>query len=36
MKCSDKEWQHCNKEKMGCNGCAYNDEIEVRGSMERY
>lgn len=29
MKCSDKEWQHCNKEKMGCNGCFYNDEIEI-------
>lgn len=29
MKCSDKEWQHCNKEKMGCKGCFYNDEISV-------
>ena len=29
MKCSDEEWQHCNKEKMGCNGCAYNDEISI-------
>ena len=29
MKCSDKEWQHCNKEKMGCEGCFYNDEIKV-------
>lgn len=29
MKCSDKEWQHCNKEKMGCNGCFYNDEISI-------
>lgn len=27
MKCSDKEWQYCNKEKMGCEGCFYNDEI---------
>lgn len=29
MKCSDKEWQHCQKEKRGCEGCAYNDEIAV-------
>lgn len=29
MKCSDKEWQHCQKEKRGCEGCAYNDEISV-------
>ena len=29
MKCSDKEWQHCQKEKRGCEGCAYNDEIEI-------
>ena len=29
MKCSDKEWQHCQKEKLGCEGCAYNDEIKV-------
>ena len=29
MKCSDKEWQHCNKEKMGCEGCFYNDEISI-------
>lgn len=28
MKCSDKEWQHCQKEKRGCEGCAYNDEIK--------
>ena len=27
MKCSDKEWQHCRVEKMGCTGCYY-DEIE--------
>lgn len=29
MKCSDKEWQHCQKEKLGCKGCAYNDEIKI-------
>lgn len=27
MKCGDKEWQHCQVEKMGCTGCYYN-EIE--------
>ena len=25
MKCTDKEWQHCQVEKMGCPGCAYNE-----------
>lgn len=34
MKCTDKEWQHCRVEKMGCRGCHYNkkniDEI-VKG-----
>ncbi len=28
MKCTDKEWQHCRVEKMGCPGCYY-DEIKV-------
>lgn len=28
MKCTDKEWQHCRVEKMGCSGCYY-DEIEL-------
>lgn len=23
MKCTDKEWQHCRVEKMGCSGCYY-------------
>lgn len=23
MKCTDKEWQHCRVEKMGCKGCYY-------------
>ena len=36
MKCSDKEWQHCNKEKMGCNGCAYNDEISIGEYVRTY
>jgi hypothetical protein len=27
MKCTDKEWQHCRVEKMGCPGCYY-DEAE--------
>lgn len=25
MKCTDKEWQHCRVEKMGCSGCYYDD-----------
>ena len=29
MKCSDKEWRHCQKEKRGCEGCFYNDEISI-------
>jgi hypothetical protein len=28
MKCTDKEWDTCQVEKMGCNGCYY-DEIEI-------
>lgn len=28
MECTDKEWQHCRVEKMGCTGCYY-DDIEV-------
>ena len=27
MECTDKEWQHCQVEKMGCTGCYY-DEID--------
>lgn len=27
MECGDKEWQHCQVEKMGCPGCYY-DEIK--------
>lgn len=26
MKCTDKEWQHCRVEKMGCDGCYYDDK----------
>lgn len=33
-KCDDKEWMHCRVEKMGCDGCHYEDrqltEIEDR------
>ena len=25
MKCTDKEWQHCQVEKMGCPGCYYDE-----------
>ena len=25
MKCTDKEWKHCQTEKRGCEGCYYND-----------
>ena len=25
MKCTDKEWQHCRVEKMGCKGCYYDE-----------
>lgn len=28
MECGDKEWQHCQVEKMGCPGCYY-DEIKI-------
>lgn len=28
MKCGDKEWKHCQVEKMGCLGCYY-DEIKT-------
>lgn len=26
MECTDKEWQHCRVEKMGCTGCYYDKE----------
>ena len=30
MECTDKEWQHCRVEKMGCPGCAYDEnKIEI-------
>ena len=29
MKCTDKEWQHCRVEKMGCPGCYY-DENKIQ------
>lgn len=28
MKCTDKEWQHCQVEKRGCPGCAYDESKE--------
>ena len=30
MKCGDKEWQHCNVEKMGCKGCYYDITEELQ------
>lgn len=33
MKCSDKEWQHCQKEKRGCEGCAYNEKIYINPNI---
>lgn len=29
MKCGDKEWQHCRVEKMGCNGCYYDENTNA-------
>ena len=33
MNCTDKEWQHCRVEKMGCEGCYYNkieeDDVKI-------
>lgn len=26
MKCGDKEWKHCQAEKMGCPGCHYDKQ----------
>lgn len=26
MKCGSKEWNNCRVEKMGCNGCFYNEK----------
>ena len=26
MKCTDNEWKHCRVEKMGCDGCYYNQK----------
>lgn len=30
MKCGDKEWQHCQAEKMGCKGCYYDITEELQ------
>lgn len=32
-KCNDKEWTHCRVEKMGCNGCHYEDEPSVKSDF---
>lgn len=29
MKCTDKEWKHCRVEKMGCDGCYYDDKENI-------
>ena len=36
MKCTDKQWQHCQVEKRGCEGCYYyeNDE-EVKKAIDQ-
>lgn len=30
MKCTDKEWQHCQVEKMGCPGCYYDENKQEK------
>ena len=30
MKCTGKEWDHCRVEKMGCTGCYYDDDKEIK------
>lgn len=32
-KCTDKEWQHCRVEKMGCKGCYYNTTEELQQAI---
>ena len=34
MKCGDKEWKHCRVEKMGCNGCYYDEKTNTILSKE--
>lgn len=34
MKCGDKEWQHCQVEKMGCTGCYYDENTNTLLSKE--
>lgn len=36
MKCTDKEWQHCRAEKMGCKGCYYDIEGARKGQTKIY
>lgn len=34
-KCTDKEWQHCRVEKMGCKGCHYDQkEMTIKEARE--
>lgn len=35
MKCTEKEWDTCGVEKMGCLGCYYTDEIYNKHNKER-
>lgn len=35
MKCTDKEWDHCRVEKMGCRGCYYSEmEENIKEDVE--
>lgn len=36
MECTDKEWQHCLVEKMGCEGCAYDKNNIEREAIEYF
>lgn len=33
--CTDKEWQHCRVEKMGCNGCYYDKSDSIKNAIFR-
>lgn len=35
MKCTDKEWDTCQVEKMGCNGCYYNETKSFNKNIEK-
>ena len=36
MKCTDKEWDHCRVEKMGCKGCHYDGRERSIEILENY